>query len=93
MQDIERMLADLAATPPTSPSPDFEDRVFGRVAAIRRSRAAAVRQLPISAAIVVGALGLGLALGGAAAADRYSEQPGALSLTGQLAPSTLLASR
>lgn len=92
MQDLDRLLADLAAEPPTAPSAEFEGQVFRRLASVRRGQVAAMRQLPISAAIVAGALGLGLALGGAAS-DRSLGEEGVLSLTGQLAPSTLLVGR
>lgn len=91
MQDLERLLSDLRADDSAAVGAELEDRVWRQIASIRRSRTASVRQLPFRAGIVLGALGIGLALGGASVArDHHTGEAAALSLTGQLAPSTLL---
>ena len=91
MQDLERLLSDLKTEDRAAIGPDVDDAVWRRIGSIRESRIASVRQLPIRAAMVVGALGVGLALGGASAAqDHHDHEAAALSVGGHLAPSNLL---
>jgi len=94
MQDLERQLSDLRAEHPADAGPDLEGAVWRRIATLRRRRVTSVRQLPVRAAMVLGALGMGLALGGASAAqDHFDPEAAALSPAGHLAPSTLLVGR
>lgn len=94
MQDLERLLSDLRAEGQAAPGPGLEDRVWRRIASIRRSHMATMRQLQMNVAILLAALGMGLAVGSASAAQDHTDpESAAMSLTGMLAPSTLLVGR
>ena len=93
MDDLEQRLSDLRMHDGAEAGPEVDDAVWRRIGAIRRGQVVTARQLPIRAAMVLGALGVGLALGGASAAQdhhRLDQEASALSLGGHLAPSTLL---
>jgi predicted phage gp36 major capsid-like protein len=70
----------------------LEQAVWRRIEAVRESRRLAMVMVPVRAACVVAALGVGVAGGGLAAAGaaRDAHEISAFSLDAYLAPSTLL---
>jgi hypothetical protein len=70
----------------------LEARVWQGIERVRQARAAAPTLLAVRAAAVVGALGLGVASGGATAVAvaAQSQEVSAFSAKAELAPSTLL---
>ncbi len=85
-------LKALRAEPPAAAYDQIDQRVWGGIAEVRRARQAAPVLYAVRAAAVVGALGLGVAGGGAAAIAVASEsqETSAFSINSELAPSTLL---
>jgi hypothetical protein len=79
---------------PDAKLPGLEGRVWTRIDAWRRGRRASAALVPLRAASVVAALGVGV-LGGslAAGAARTPPEISAFSLDAHLAPSTLLGGR
>jgi len=79
---------------PDAALPGLEGRVWTAIEAWRQSRRAAYALVPLRAASVVAALGLGL-VGGSltAAAARTPPEVSAFSIDAHLAPSTLLGRR
>lgn len=91
MDDLEQRLLELRMQDRAEAGPAVDEAVWRRIGAIRHGRVATARHLPMRAAMVLGALGIGLALGGASAAqDQHDLEAAALSVGGHLAPSTLL---
>jgi hypothetical protein len=88
---LDDELRSLRAEPPGAGFGQIETRVWGSVESLRRARAAAPT-LYVRAAAVVGALGLGIASGGATAVAvaGQPQEVSAFSVRAQLAPSTLL---
>lgn len=75
--------------------PGLEGQVWARIDAWRESRCASNALVPLRAASVVAALGLGV-VGGSLAADAAARTPpeiSAFSVDAHLAPSTLLGGR
>lgn len=85
-------LQALKAEPTPAAYDLIEPRVWRGIAAVRQARQAAPTLYAVRAAAVVGALGLGVASGGAAAVAVASEgqEISAFSVQAELAPSTLL---
>ena len=82
----------LRGEPPAGGFQQIEPRVWRSIEGVRQARAAAPTLYVARAAAVAGALGLGIASGGATAAA-VAGQPqeiSAFSVRAQLAPSTLL---
>lgn len=89
---LDDELSSLRAEPPSAAFGQIEPRVWRSIESARRARAAAPALYVARAAAVAGALGLGIASGGATA-DAVAGQPqeiSAFSVRAQLAPSTLL---
>jgi hypothetical protein len=82
----------LRSEPPARGYDRIDQGVWRGIAEARRARQAAPMLYAVRAAAVVGALGLGVAGGGAAAVAVASDAPevSAFSIHTQLAPSTLL---
>lgn len=93
---MDDRLDDDLRTLKAEPTPEayelIERRVWRGIAAVRQARQAAPALYAVRAAAVVGALGLGVASGGAAAVAVASEgqEISAFSVQAELAPSTLL---
>jgi hypothetical protein len=93
---MDDRLDDDLRTLKAEPTPEayelIEPRVWRGIAAMRQARQAAPALYAVRAAAVVGALGLGVASGGAAAVAVASEgqEISAFSVQAELAPSTLL---
>lgn len=85
-------LKALRAEPPAAAYDQIDQHVWRGIAEVRRGRQAAPVLYAVRAAAVVGALGLGVAGGGAAAIAVASEtqETSAFSINSELAPSTLL---
>lgn len=90
--DFDKELRALRAEPPAPGYDQIDEGVWRGIAETRRARQAAPVLYAVRAAAVVGALGLGVAGGGAAAIAVASEAPevSAFSINTELAPSTLL---
>ena len=90
--DFDKELRALRAEPPAPGYDQIDEGVWRGIAESRRSRQAAPMLYAIRAAGVVGALGLGVASGGATAVALAREAPevSAFSIKAELAPSTLL---
>ena len=88
---LDEDLNALRAAPTPAALDQLEGRVWGEIAALRESRAAATLFLPVRAAAITVALGLGVAGGSFTAAATAAETPeiSAFSLKARLAPSTL----
>jgi hypothetical protein len=82
----------LRSEPPARGYDEIDAAVWRGIADARRSRQAAPMLYAVRAAAVVGALGLGVASGGATAVALAREAPevSAFSINAELAPSTLL---
>lgn len=91
-KSLDEEIRALRAQPPAAGYDQIDQRVWRGIAEARRVRQAAPMLYTVRAAAVVGALGLGVAGGGAAAVAVASEAPevSAFSIHTQLAPSTLL---
>lgn len=89
---LDDELKELRAEPPAAAYDQIEQRVWRGIEGIRRARQAAPLLYAVRAAAVVGALGLGVAGGGAAAIAVASDaqETSAFSIKSELAPSTLL---
>lgn len=85
-------LKALSAAPAPTSLDTLEGRVWRDIAALRDSRAAASLFLPVRAAAITVALGVGVVGGSfaAGAAPRDAPEISAFSLKSRLAPSTLL---
>lgn len=85
-------LQALKAEPTPAAYDLIEARVWRGIAALRQARQAAPALYAMRAAAVVGALGMGVASGGAAAVAvaRQGQEISAFSVQAELAPSTLL---
>lgn len=87
---LDDLMNDLRRAP-TQSLGDVEAAVWGRIAQVRETRAAAAAFLPVQAGAIVAALGLGIAGGTfAAAAAATPSEISAFSPSAHLAPSTLL---
>lgn len=89
--DIDKRLETLARQPHPSLH-GLEGKVWARIDAVRGRRATARVLMPLRAASLVGALGLGLVGGrlAATAAERPAPEISVFSIDANLAPSTLL---
>ena len=89
---LDDELRSLGAEPPAAGFAQIETRVWRSIESVRRARAVAPTLYVVRAAAVVGALGLGIASGGATAVAVAGEpqEISAFSARAQLAPSTLL---
>lgn len=89
---LDDELRALKAEPTPEAYDLIEHRVWRGISAVRQARQAAPLVYAVRAAAVVGALGFGVASGGAAAVAIASEgrEISAFSVQAQLAPSTLL---
>jgi len=89
---LDDELRALRSEPTPAGYQQLESRVWQGVERVRQARAAAPTLLAVRAAAVVGALGLGVASGGATAAAvaSQSQEVSAFSIQAELAPSTLL---
>ena len=85
-------LRAMKAEPPSAAYDLIESRVWQGVATLRQGRQAAPLLYAVRTAAVVGALGLGVASGGATAVAvaREGQEISAFSVQAELAPSTLL---
>lgn len=92
---LDQDLRALKVSPADAGVVSVEQGVLKRIASIREARSAAQAFLPVRAAAVIAALGLGLAGGGfvAAAAASERQEISAFAIDAQLAPSTLLDGR
>lgn len=92
---LDEALRALRSEPRPASYQQLEPRVWRGIDQVRQMRAAAPALYAARAAAVVGALGLGVASGGATAAAvaGQSQEVSAFSLKAQLAPSTLLDHR
>ncbi len=92
---LDEDLNALRAAPAPAELGALEARVWRDIAALRENRATASLLLPIRAAVITAALGLGVAGGSFTAAAAAAESPeiSAFSLKAHLAPSTLLEGR
>lgn len=95
MSDVlDRALEDLRRTPAAA-LPGLEGEVWSRIDRLRDARRSSGALLPLRAACVVVALGMGLA-GGSYAAVASARRPAEISvfsIDAHLAPSTLLTGR
>lgn len=89
--DLDQQLAALSRQPHPSLH-GLEGEVWQRIDAIRGRRVASRMLMPLRAASLVGALGLGLVGGrlAASAAERPAPEISVFSVDAKLAPSTLL---
>jgi len=89
---LDHDLEALRAERPVAAYDHIDQQVWRGIAEIRRGRQAAPMLYAVRAAAVVGALGLGVAGGGAAAiaVAGESQETSAFSINSELAPSTLL---
>lgn len=89
---LDEEIRAFRSDPPAAGYDQIDHAVWRGIAEVRRARQTAPLVYAIRAAAVVGALGLGVAGGGAAAVAVASERPevSAFSIHTQLAPSTLL---
>lgn len=89
---LDEDLHALRAAPAPAELDHLEGRVWREIAVLRDSRATATLFLPVRAAAIAAALGLGIAGGSLTAAATAAESPeiSAFSLKSHLAPSTLL---
>lgn len=89
---LDEELRTLRAEPPAPAYDRIEQHVWRGIEGVRRARQGAPLLYAVRTAAVVGALGLGVAGGGAAAIAVASEaqETSAFSIKPELAPSTLL---
>lgn len=89
---LEDELAALKHQPLAAGAEDLEPEVWRRIDASRQAQAATPLLLPLRAAAVFGALGIGVATGGVAAVAAAAEphEISVFSIEARLAPSTLL---
>ena len=89
---LDEDLRALRSEPRPASYQQLEPRVWKGIERVRQARAAAPTLYVARAAAVIGALGLGVASGGATAAAvaAQSQEVSAFSLKAELAPSTLL---
>lgn len=89
---LDDELRALGREAPPAALGDLEARVLASIAGVRESRTTASLFLPVQAAAIVAALGLGMAGGAFSAAAAAAEAPeiSAFSTSARLAPSTLL---
>ena len=89
---LEHDLEALRAEPAVAAYDQIDHHVWRGIAEVRRGRQAAPMLYAVRAAAVIGALGLGVAGGGAAAiaVGSESQETSAFSINSELAPSTLL---
>lgn len=90
--NLDGEIEALRSEPPSPRYDDIDPGVWRGIAEARRVRQAAPMLYAVRAAAVVGALGLGVAGGGATAVAIANEAPevSAFSIHTELAPSTLL---
>ncbi len=90
--NLDREISALRSEPPGSQYDQIDDAVWRGIAEARRAREAAPILNAVRAAAVVGALGIGVAAGGATAVAvaREAQEISAFSVNSELAPSTLL---
>lgn len=90
--NLDEGMEALRSEPQSPQYDDIDGRVWRGIAEARRARQAAPMLYAVRAAAVVGALGLGVAGGGATAVAIAKEAPevSAFSIHTELAPSTLL---
>lgn len=92
--ELDQMLEALRRSP-TAPLHGLEGQVWARIDSARDARRVSGALLPVRAACVIAALGVGLA-GGSFAATAAAREPAeisAFSIDAHLAPSTLLDGR
>lgn len=89
---LDEALSILRSQPPPVSCHELELNVWRGIDRIRQARAAAPALFAVRAAALLGALGLGVASGGATASALAAEpqEMSAFSVNAQLAPSTLL---
>lgn len=92
INNLDREISALRSEPPASSYDLIDDAVWLGISEARRARETAPVLNAVRAAAVVGALGLGVAGGGATAVAVASEaqEVSAFSVNSELAPSTLL---
>ena len=94
-EPIDRAMQALRAERPDPALAHLESAVWRRIEVVRQARDASAAFLPVRAAAVVAALGIGVATGGVAAGEARAErhEVSVFSVDTGLAPSTLLEGR